>query len=169
MLIKEIIAAFTRLNKELAQQDIYGEIGVVGGAAMVLAFNARGATKDVDAIFKPSTKIREAAVRVAEELGLEKDWINDAVKGFLPGDPNKKIFVIKKDYLRIWVPEPEYILAMKSISARFDTKDSHDIKFLIKHLAIKSKEEVLDLIQGYYPNRMIPSETQFFYEELFDK
>jgi len=169
MLKKEILAAFTRLNKELAHQNIHGEIGVVGGAAMVLAFNARGSTKDVDAIFEPSAKIRKAAELVAKEMGLDKDWINDAVKGFLPGDPNEKKILIKKDHLTVWVPEPQYFLAMKGISARFDTQDAQDLKFLIKHLKIKSKEEVLDVIQGYYPKNRIPAKTQFFIEEQFEE
>jgi methylmalonyl-CoA mutase cobalamin-binding subunit len=83
----QIIEAFKKLNAQLSSQGVKGEVGVVGGAAMVLAFNARSATKDVDAIFAPSGKIRDAARIVASDLGLPEDWINDAVKAFLPGEP----------------------------------------------------------------------------------
>jgi len=37
----------------------------VGGTVMVLAFTARLATKDVDAIFEPAQVVRSAAERVA--------------------------------------------------------------------------------------------------------
>lgn len=164
----EILAAFEKLNEELGRQGIHGEIGVVGGAAMVLAFNARGSTKDVDAIFEPSSKIRAAAKNIAEEMGLPDDWINDAVKGHLPGEPDTKKILFKKEHLTVWVPEPQYLLAMKGIAARFDTHDALDLVFLINHLRIQSAEKVLEVIQKYYPKDRIPVKTQYFIEELFD-
>ena len=163
----DILAAFEKLDAELSLKQIMGEIGVVGGAAMVLAFNARSATKDVDAIFAPSENIREAARKIARDMDLPDDWINDAVKGFMPGDPKEKRVMFEGDFLTVWVPEAEYLLAMKGISARFDTADAADLKTLIKHLGVKTAEDVLDIIQSYYPRRAIPAKTQFFIEELF--
>ena len=87
---KDILKAFEKLNEELSRQGICGEVGVVGGAAMVLAFDARNATKDVNAIFEPSSKIRKAIKAIADDLGLPDDWMNDAVKAFLPGEPKKR-------------------------------------------------------------------------------
>lgn len=60
---EEILEAFRALNDELAREGIKGEVGIVGGAAMVLAFNARESTRDVDAVFEPSSKLRAAAIR----------------------------------------------------------------------------------------------------------
>ena len=165
---EDILNAFEKLNSELSRSGIHGEIGVVGGAAMVLAFNARTATKDVDAIFEPSSKIRAAAEAVAALLDLPDDWINDAVKGFLPGKPKQKRELLALDHLRVWVPEPEYLLAMKGLSARLDTRDAEDLKLLIQILKLKSPERVFDIIQKYYPNNRVPAKTQFFVEELFE-
>ena len=50
---------FHALNGELGKKDVVGEIGLCGGAVMCLVFKARAATKDVDAIFKPTQEIRE--------------------------------------------------------------------------------------------------------------
>jgi hypothetical protein len=44
-------------------------------------------------VFVPSDVVRQAATAVAEREGLAEDWLNDAVKGFLPGpDPDAQRF-----------------------------------------------------------------------------
>ena len=50
-----------------------------------MAYDATRATRDPDAVFIPTDIIRQAATAVAEHRGLTEDWLNDAVKGFLPG------------------------------------------------------------------------------------
>lgn len=67
------------------------------------------------------------------------------------------------------VAEREYMLAMKSLSARIDGTDSQDIKFLIKELKISTVDEVFKVIEKYYPRRIIKPATQFFLEELMDE
>lgn len=160
--------AFERLNDICKLKNIKGEIGVVGGAAMVLAYGANRATKDVDAIFEPANLIRKAAEMVSEELGLPSDWLNDAVKGFLPKNQPQQFEVLELSNLVVWVPEPEYMLAMKCISARFDSKDSDDIIKLCKILKLKRSNEVLEIIQNYYPKNQIPPKTSFFIDEIFE-
>jgi predicted deacylase len=44
---KEIRLYLKELNDQLKKKKIKGEICIVGGAAMCLAFNAREATKDI--------------------------------------------------------------------------------------------------------------------------
>jgi hypothetical protein len=60
------------------------------------------------------------------------------------------------------------MLAMKCISARWDTADRDDVIFLIKYLKIIDAESVLAIIQDYYPRAQIPAKTQFFLEEVFE-
>ena len=165
----QIIQALHRLEEELSKEGLRGEIGIVGGAAMVLAFNARKATKDVDAIFEPSSQIREAAARIAPRLGLPNDWINDAVKGFMPANSSPRQVILDLPHLTVWIPPTPYLLAMKAISARFDTHDAQDLKTRIRFFKIKSPEQVFELIENYYPRKAIPAKTQFFLEELFDE
>ena len=66
------------------------------------------------------------------------------------------------------VADSEYMLAMKSLSARIDGTDSQDIKFLVKKMKLQSVEDVFKVIEKYYPRNVIKPATQFFLEEIFD-
>lgn len=71
-----ILTALAHLSQETGRIGVLGEINVVGGTAMVLAFNARSSTKDVAAIFEPASEVRAAAAIVARDLELPQDWLN---------------------------------------------------------------------------------------------
>jgi predicted nucleotidyltransferase len=78
---EQILAALSRLNELLREKEVMGEICIFGGAAMVLAFDARESTRDVDAIFAPKQDVILSAEQVAQEFGFEIDWLNEGVKG----------------------------------------------------------------------------------------
>ncbi|MCA1673021.1 MAG: hypothetical protein LC799_12770 [Actinobacteria bacterium] len=65
----EIVAALTALGRRLDERGLVGDMYVVGGAAIALAFAARRSTRDVDAVFEPKMAIYEAAAEVSAELG----------------------------------------------------------------------------------------------------
>lgn len=163
----EIRTLFDELNAALASAHEIGEIGLVGGAVMCLVYNARAATRDVDAIFEPASLIRKLAARIAELHHLPEDWLNDAAKGFIQGD-FRRDSVLELSNLRVWAPEPRYMLAMKCISARWDTSDRDDVIFLIRHLGLSVPQQVFEIIGHYYPKHQIPAKTQFFIEEVLE-
>ena len=163
----EIKQYLDELNEELRSMEVKGELCLYGGAVMALVYDARPDTKDVDAIFKPSTQIREAAAKVANINHLRSDWLNDAVKGFLV--PHQQRILFDLSNLKIFVPEADYLLAMKAISARSNTLDAADVRFLIDLLQIRSADAVLDIVEKYYPRQQIKPATQFFIEELFEQ
>lgn len=161
----DILKLFEALNAELSARNVKGEIGICGGAVMCLVFKARESTKDVDAIFHPTSEIREASRAVAARLGVSEDWLNDAAKGyFLTAPPVRD--VVELSNLRVWAPRADYMLAMKCVSARFDSHDADDARFLLDHLAIKTVEQACHLIEQYYPRHVIPPKTQYLLEEL---
>ncbi len=162
---KKILEYFEELNEELRKEGKKGEIGIVGGAVMCLVYNTRAATRDVDAIFEPSQVIRLAAKKIAIRHRLPEDWLNDGAKGFLV-ENFKRSKVCDFSNLFIWAPETRYMLAMKCISARWDTSDKDDVLFLIKHLGLTLASQVFELIQDYYPKSQINPKTQFFIEEI---
>jgi hypothetical protein len=164
---QEIEKCLVALNDELSRMNLKGEICLYGGAVMCLVYQARPSTKDVDAVFQPSTQIREAAERVAETYGLRPDWLNDAVKGFVVEHPQRVLFNLSA--LKVYAPEPDYLLAMKTLASRVESTDKQDILFLIKMLDLKSANEVFAILEKYYPRRRIRPATQFFVEELFEQ
>ena len=163
---KMIINLLEDLNSELTKLKVTGELGLCGGAVMCLVFKTRCATKDIDGIFAPTAEMRKAIAQVAEHKNLPNDWLNAAAKGFFSETPPKED-VLNFSNLRVWAPSAEYMLAMKCISARYDTYDKDDLIFLIKHLNLVSAENVFEIILKYYPNNIIPVKTKFFIEKLF--
>ena len=89
---------------------------------------------------------------MAEQLGLPEDWLNDAVKGFMPGGdeaprPVPAIKGIEVDYA-----SPRYLLAMKLMAMRFG-EDDEDIEILLRECDIHSAEEALDVLKQLYPTK----------------
>ncbi len=167
MLREEIIEYLHLLNEKLMLRNEKGEICLYGGAVMCLVYDARPSTKDVDAVFHPSDIIRKISKEIADEYELPHDWLNDGVKGFLVEHP-RKVF-LNLSHLVVMVADSEYMLAMKSLSARIDGTDSDDIVFLINKLKIRTVEEVFRIIDKYYPHGIIRPATQFFLEEIFNE
>lgn len=162
---EKIRELFDALNEDLRTRSVTGEVGICGGAVMCLVFKARASTKDVDAIFAPARVLREAAKRVARRLDVPEDWLNDAAKGYFLSDPPRQS-VIELSNLRVWAPTADYMLAMKCVSARFDTHDRDDVIFLIRHLGLKTPAEVFEIVARYYPKDRVPVKTRFLVEEI---
>ncbi len=165
----EILKALQALGDELSSRGVRGQIFIVGGAAMALAYSTRRVTKDIDAVFEPKSSIYEAAAKVAEELGLPDDWLNDAAKGFMPGEDQHARLLPDIEGIEITTASPQYLLAMKLMAMRFG-EDDEDIEVLVEECGLKSAQEVLDLLERLYPSREpLPNlpKTRFFLEELF--
>ncbi len=161
----QIVAALQALGDELVGEGVHGQIFVVGGAAIALAYSARRVTKDIDAVFEPKTSIYRAAAKVAEDLGLPDDWLNDAVKGYLPGDDLNSQPVPEIQGIEITTASPRYLLAMKLMAMRFG-EDDDDVRLLLKESKVESVEQALQLLRELYPTLDAPLKTRLFLEEL---
>jgi hypothetical protein len=161
-----LLTALRALDEELAASDIRAEVFVVGGAAMALAYDARRATVDVDAIFVPAAEVRAAAARVAERLDLDSDWLNDGAKAFMPGPDPERIGVFEGTNLSVAAASPRYLLAMKLLAARVE-RDQDDIRVLYRLCRFTTAEEGLDLVESVYPGHVIAPRVQFLLEEMF--
>ena len=166
----DIHRLFELLEAELAREKVAGEVYLVGGAVMCLALDARSATRDVDAFFRPARAIREAAARVAGRVGVRDDWLNDAVKAFLSPRGEFDAY-FDREHLRVFVARPEYLLAMKCVSMRLgeEFQDLEDVRFLLRYLDITTPGTALDVIRRYFDDEHIPPKTRFALEELLSR
>jgi hypothetical protein len=163
----DIARLFERLDRELAATGTKGELYLVGGAVMCLVFGARESTKDLDAFFKPVRLVRKAAARMAADLGLDDDWLNDAVKGYLSTNADFNDY-LELPNLRVLTASPEYLLAMKCLAMRLgeEFQDEQDVHFLLRYLNITRYEAAVEVVARYYPIERVPQKTLYALEEM---
>lgn len=163
----DILGLFHRLDEELGAEGVEGELYLVGGAVMCLALEAREATRDVDGFFRPTATVREAAGRIAEREGLPRDWLNDAVKGFLGPRSAFEPF-LDLPHLRVFAARPDYLLAMKCAAMRLgeEFQDLDDVRYLVRHLDLRTAEEALEVVTRYFDEDRLPAKTRLALEEL---
>jgi hypothetical protein len=58
---------------------------IVGGAAMALAYDAARVARDVDAMFVPHRIVHDEAIRVADDVGLPRWWLNEQASVYISG------------------------------------------------------------------------------------
>lgn len=160
----QIVKALTALGRELASRGVTGEMYVVGGAAIALAFDERRTTRDIDAVFEPKMVIYEAAAVVGVRLGLPPGWLNDAVKRFLAEDPLASP-VLEVEGLRCLAASPRILLAMKVLAHRVG-EDEADVRLLARELGLTEAAAVLAVSEEVYGDRL-DAAARFFVEEIF--
>lgn len=160
-----IVEVLTELGAKLAENDDRADVFLVGGAAMAVAYSTRRATHDLDAIFEPKQVIYSAAKHIADSRGLPEDWLNDAVKGFLPGpDPNATT-LFESPGISVRVASPRYLFAMKAAAARIE-RDAEDLRVLYRLCGFESVDEALDCVTEHYPPHLLTPKTDLILREL---
>ncbi len=66
------------------------------------------------------------------------------------------------------VAQPEYLLAMKCLAMRSGAEfhNEDDVRYLLRHLDIRSYEQALTVITRYYPVDRFPQKTLYALAEL---
>jgi hypothetical protein len=176
---QSLVQALHELGRRAYDAGKTVEIAIYGGSALILTYDWRIATRDVDAVFEADRQtVRRLAEEVAEDLGWDPDWLNDGVKGFLSkqdDDPDaKRLFGTypseEQPGLRVSVANPRYLFAMKCRAMRIggieEPPDIADIRALAREIGITSVEAALDLVAEYYPANLLEPKVRFGLEEI---
>jgi Nucleotidyltransferase of unknown function (DUF6036) len=166
---EELNDALTELGRRAYDRGKVVEIAIYGGSALMLASNFRVTTRDVDAIADTDQKlINSLAQEIGTERGWPQDWLNDGVRTYL--SPNveglAQHHLLFRTYpsedtpgLRVFVPTPEYLLAMKLMAMRIDpaagTSDLSDILNLMEVINITDRNELTQFAATFYPEARI--------------
>jgi hypothetical protein len=163
-----MIAALSAVGAELESQGVVAKLYVVGGAAMVLSYDARDATFDVDGDFSPRDIVTEVADEVARRQGLPSDWLNSAANGFIPAfkSPDWQP-LLRFGTLEVLVADDRTMLAMK-IRASRGKRDEPDIALLLERCGIASVEDALHLYEEYFPEDRAPKRAYTILEYLLN-
>ena len=141
---------------------MHGEMYLVGGAAMILEYEAARVTTDIDCVINEGAdRIHEAAAEIAAERpGLAGDWLNEtaAAAHHVPEDPDDKARPsYQGSHLTVTTASAERMLAMK-LHARRGT-DLKDIEQLLKFSKVGSGEEAKQLTEQHFPHSEVPADA----------
>jgi predicted nucleotidyltransferase len=156
--------AFRRLGERLAGRGLVADIYVIGGAAMAMAYDARRATRDIDAVFQPHGAVLEEAWAVADELGLPRWWLNDQASVYVAsGGDEQAPRVFEHPGLRVSAASAEHLLAMKVLAAR--RRDIDDIRFLVAWMRLTTVGAVLAVCAEVFPEEPVPPRARLVLED----
>ena len=153
------------VGADLAARGLTGEIVLAGGAVMVMALNARGGSRDIDAVFtREAAAIVEAAHDVARAHGLPVVWLNDHVRVFVaPDAPTVDFFDVPG--LRVRMVRLDYLFYMKAWAG--DPIDQRDLRVIAKALELQDERHASDIVRGFSPGEL-PRGVQILLESLFE-
>jgi hypothetical protein len=101
--------------------------------------------------------------------------MNDAVKGFVSARKDVRLYMeflrnAENPGLRVFTPTPEYVLAMKCMAMRTGGQDTpsdiSDSLNLIGVTGIRSIQEILTLVEKYFPAKLVTPRTFFGIQEI---
>ena len=136
--IESYIKHFSNEFRKLNGKKTPAEIILVGGAAIILKYNFRESTKDIDAIILSTSVIKDAINITGEKYNLPNDWLNMDFKN--TKSYSDKLFEVSKHYkkfsniLEVRLIDSEYLIAMKLMAGREYKNDLSDISgILLEH------------------------------------
>jgi len=150
---QEIEEGLRKLGELAHARGLKIQLTLVGGAVMVLRFDARLSTRDVDAVIlspREAKIVRELARQVAEESDWPEDWLNDGAKGYLVGISEGDV-LFQSPGIEARAPSLEQLLAMK-LSAWRDDLDISDARRLLREVVNTSKrtrDEIWESLEPY--------------------
>jgi hypothetical protein len=156
----DLIKGLNRLGELAAEEKVVLELCVFGGSALMLAYDCREFTKDLDVLVRPPETGARLLAQAGIELGFGADWFDQEVRRFAAEEGSfaplqiEELEVGARMHLRLTRPSAGYLLALKCMACRPPLPgypgDEADITFLIRKIGIKNLQQLEALIDKYY-------------------
>lgn len=162
----DIIRGLTRLGELAQARGLEVKLGIVGGAVMVLEYQVRELTHDVDAIIlapdatwaATRARVFELVEIVAREFSWPGDWLNDDVGQFVDELEYDNLFPIPG--IEVYIASTAQMMALK-LSAWRGGVDTMDAESLLKEMS-GSREEIWMAVRPFVvPGNLATAEDAF--------
>lgn len=175
--------AFAGLGQRARTDGRVIDIAVYGGSALMLVSNFRASTADVDAVASDENQayLEACADELGRTLGLPTGWLNDQVFPYLSDQVDG--FACEHSHfrsypneaepgLRVYVPTPEYMCALKLIALRIEpgtaAKDFEDLQHLTALLRLDTPQKALALVSQFYAKGEVAGRVENGIRRLYD-
>jgi hypothetical protein len=175
----ELSEALHELGQFCVEAGKVIDMAIYGGSCLILVSNFRLGSEDVDAVaLEDQAFVDDASRKIATRHGWPEDWLNDGVRTYLSsaveGRQAHELFATYPDEsnpgLRVYVPTPEYMLAMKLMALRIAPtggKDLDDIVNLLQIVGLESKAKIVEFAARFYPEARISGKLRLALDDLW--
>ena len=174
--LDQYLKALGKVFRKMNGTSVPVEIILVGGAAILVNYDFREMTTDVDAVIYASSSMKDAINQVGDTYGLPNGWLNSDFTKTLSYSPKlDEVSVYYRTFsnvLKIRTVSSEYLIAMKLRSGRRYKNDLSDIVGIMsehkkKGIAL-TKENISDAVVKLYGSwNNIPENSRNFVDHLF--
>ncbi len=167
------------MGQYLLDRKALGEIAIYGGSAIMLQFDWRKASRDVDARVTSERShglVIEAAANAAAQLGLPRSWLSENVAMYArrgEGEADRISLGLypspERFGLRVTAAKPSYILAMKLKALErvtIDDRDYEDAVNLGIERGMSRVDELREVFRQFFPDEELPPRAALRLEEL---
>ena len=125
--LNELAKQFKKINGKNATAELI----LIGGAAVLVNYDFRNMTNDIDAIINSTASLKEAINIVGDKYSLPNFWLNSDFTRTSSYSPKlievSKYYKTFSDVISVRTVAGEYLIAMKLISGRQYKNDISDI------------------------------------------
>ena len=171
--LKEVAKEFRRL----AGKGMPAELILIGGASILINYDFRGMTTDIDALILASSAMEDAILRVEEKFDLPHGWLNADFTRTESYTPKLKEYsVYYRQYanvLTLRTVSAEYLIAMKLRSGRQYKNDLSDVLGILaeheKRGVPLTMEQIKKAVCDLYGDwNALPEKSQCFMEDVMN-
>ena len=164
-----LMEAFRTMDELLADRGLVCSVYEFGGAAMVLAFDERQSTRDVDSRYTSTAPVEEVVGEVARRLRLPRSWLTEQATAYLPrkGDAAATTVYDTRN-LQVSRASARHLLAMKAAAARRQ-RDLEDIRLLAAAVGITTVEGVVAVHDQVLPDDPLDQERLARIQEALER